>query len=45
MLAELDIELKATIQPILLASHHIMNEPSCSLKEIMKDGAATNEAI
>ena len=48
MLAEPDIELKTAIQLILLASHHIMNEPSHSLKEIMRDGAATaatNEAI
>ena len=45
MLAELDIEFHATIQLILLASHHIMNELSHSLKEIMRDGAATNKAI
>ena len=45
MLAELDIELKAAIQLILLASHHIMNELSHSFKEIMRDGAATNKAI
>ena len=45
MLAEVDIDLQATIQLILLASHHIMNEPSHSLKEIMRNGAATNKAI
>ena len=45
MLAELDIDLKATIQLILLASHQIINKLSHSCKEIMRDGAATKKAI